>query len=88
MAWSRLSSASLRQPTSESGTAKLGRRPKKLVTQRVSQVPGFPGPMRRYSFLRQCIELAGLRVTFDGYVELIGVKGFKPGTKSRQLPGR
>lgn len=44
--------------------------------------------MRRYSFLRQCIELAGLRVTFDGYVELIGVKGFKPGTKSRQLPGR
>jgi len=66
----------------------LGKQSKKLATPSVSQVPGFPGPMRRYSFLRESIELAGMRITFDGFVELIGVKGFKPGTKSRQLPGR
>src|SRR5215218_7156931 len=65
----------------------LGRRPKSW-TPSVSQVSRFPGPMRCYSFLCQCIELAGTRIAFDGGVELIGVKRFKPGTRSRQLRGR
>ena len=62
--------------------------PKSSATPSVSQVPGFPGPMCRYSFLCQCVELASMRITFDGCVELIGVKRFKPGTKSRKFPRR
>jgi hypothetical protein len=44
--------------------------------------------MRRYGIHCQCVELTGTRITFDGCVELIGVKRFEPGAKPRQLPGR
>ena len=60
----------------------IGKRPKTSATQSVSQVPGFASAIRRDSFLCKCVELAGVRITFDGSVEAIGVERFKPGTKS------
>ena len=66
----------------------LGKQPKTLAMQRVSQVPGLPGAIRRDGFLRKRIELAVTRITFDRCIEPVGVKRFEPGTKSRQLPGR
>lgn len=66
----------------------IGRRPKTLAMQSVSQVPGFPGPICSYGFFGKIIELAAARVTLDGRVKAIGVKRFKPGAKPCQLAGR
>jgi hypothetical protein len=65
-----------------------GKQSKTLVTQRVSQIPGLPGAIGRDGFLCKCIKLAVTRITFDGRVEPIGIKRFKPGAKSRQLARR
>jgi hypothetical protein len=66
----------------------LGRRPKTLAMQSVSQVPGFPGPMRHYGVLCKCIELAATCVAFDSGVKAISIKRLKPGTKPCQFPRR
>jgi hypothetical protein len=66
----------------------IGRTPKKLATRSVSQVPGFSGPICCHCFLGKRIEFAIMCVAFDGRVEAIGVKRFKPGTKPCQLTGR
>ncbi len=34
---------------------------------------------------RERVKFAGARVSFDGGVELLGIKGLEPGTKPRQL---
>jgi hypothetical protein len=60
-----------------------GKRPKTLAMRSASQVPGLSGTIRRDGFLCKCVELAGARITFDGRVEFIGVKRFKPSTKPR-----
>jgi len=63
----------------------IGKRPKISATQSVSQVAGFASAIRRDGFLCECVELAGVRITLDGSVEAIGVKRFKPDTKSGQF---
>jgi hypothetical protein len=64
------------------------KRPKIVVMPSASQISGSSGAMSRDRFLCQCIKFAGTRITFNGRVELIGVKRFEPSTKSGQLPGR
>jgi hypothetical protein len=38
--------------------------------------------------VRVRVKFAGARVALDGGVELLGIKGFEPGTKARQLARR
>jgi len=61
----------------------IGKPPKTLAMLSVSQVSGFAGAICRNGLLCKCVELASMRITFDGRVELIGVKRFKPSTKPR-----
>jgi hypothetical protein len=61
----------------------IGKRPKTLAMLSVSQVPGSAGAIFRNGLLCKCVELAGVCITFDGRVELIGVKRLKPRTKPR-----
>jgi hypothetical protein len=66
----------------------IGKRPKTLAMLSVSQVSGFAGAISCNGLLCKRVELAGMRVTFDGRIESIGVKRFKPGSKSRQFSRR
>jgi hypothetical protein len=62
-----------------------GKQSKTLAMQSVSQIPGLSGAIGRDGFLCKGIKFAVTRITFNGRIEPIGVKRFKPGTKPRQL---
>ena len=66
----------------------IGKRPKTLAMPSVSQVSGLAGAICRNGLLRKRVELAGVRIAFDGSIEAIGIKRFKPGTKPRQFSRR
>jgi len=66
----------------------LGRPPRIWEKPSVSQVSGPPCAVRCQRLLCGSIELARVGVALDGCVKAIGVKGFEPGTKPCQFPGR
>ena len=58
------------------------------VKRSASQVARATGAMSSKGLVRVRVKLAGARVTLDGGVELLGIKGFEPGTKAGQLARR
>ncbi len=66
----------------------LDTRPKIVVMPSASQISGSSWAIRCDRFLCECIKFAGMRITFNGRVKLIGDERFEPGTKSGQLLGR
>jgi hypothetical protein len=55
------------------------------VKRNASQLAGAPGAVRRESFFRMRIKLAGVLVPLNGGIELRGIKGLEPCAKPRQL---
>jgi hypothetical protein len=55
------------------------------MERNASQIARTPGAVRRKSFIRYCIKLAGARVPLDRGIELLCVVRFEPRTKPRQF---
>jgi hypothetical protein len=74
--------------TMAGAAAKSRRRSGISVKRNASQVARAPGAVRRKSFFRMAIKLAGADVPLNRGVELRSVERLEPGTKALQLARR